>query len=145
MSDDQQPTGRLPAKPGSIFRAGTRRSVGRLAQLGFDPIGELVAKYRKLEAELERQEQIRNGEIVELGASGKARAYRPEIHHEIYNKLLLISKELLRYGYGRVPETQIIEENRTPSFVVNLTAPGQKYIVSAPEVSDVEYVEDDTN
>jgi len=114
--------------------AGGQRSVRRLAALKFDPIGELVAKYRKLEGELERQEQIRDNRIQEMTSSGKIRAYRAEVHHAIYDRLLSISKELLRYGYGRVPELSPIDNEVRPSFVVNLTNDNNQYVVSTPQV-----------
>lgn len=125
------PRGPTPGRPNYV--RGAQRSVTRLAQLGYDPIGELVKKYRELEKEILRQEKIRSGEVVELTSTGKTRAYRAEIHQTLYDKQINIAKELLRYGYGRVPEVNIVDDNRTPSFVVNLTAPGKQYVVSAPE------------
>ena len=45
------------------YHRGGPKSVARLRNLQFDPIGELVAKYRKLESEIEYQEKIKTGEI----------------------------------------------------------------------------------
>ena len=112
------------------YHRGGPKSVARLRNLQFDPIGELVAKYRKLESEIEYQEKIKTGEIQELGPGGRVRAYRPEVHHALYDKLITIGKELLRYGYGRVPE-QVNNEQAVPQpLIVNLTAKGEVYVVN---------------
>ena len=103
--------GRTPGIP--QFQSGGHKSVLRLRQLQYDPIGELVEKYRKLEAELEYQEKLRSGEIVELNAQGKPRSYRAEIHHAIYDRLIAVSDKLMRYKYGRVPETILVVELRS--------------------------------
>lgn len=120
--------GRPPGIP--QFQAGGQKSVLRLRQLQYDPIGELVETYNKLKAELERQEKIRDGIIVELNSSGKPRAYRAEVHHAIYDKLIAIGDKLLRYGYGRVPETLLVEERKPQPLVVNLTKKGDTYVVN---------------
>lgn len=123
-----QPTGRIPSTP--KYMGGSKRAVARLQQLSFDPIGELVYNYRKLQSELDRQEKLRSGEIVELSATGRPRSYRPEIHHALFDKLNAISEKLLRYGYGRVPETTIIDEKQPSPLVINLTKKGEAYIVN---------------
>ena len=132
MADDiKQPPlrgGRPPGIP--QFQAGGQKSVARLRQLQYDPIGELVETYNKLKSELERQEKIRDGLTVELGSNGKPRAYRAEVHHAIYDKLIAIGDKLLRYGYGRVPETLLVEEKKPQPLVVNLTKKGDTYVVN---------------
>ena len=131
--------GRPPGIP--QFQAGGQKSVARLRQLQYDPIGELVANYRKLEAEVERQEKIRDGIIVELGSNGKPRAYRAEVHHAIYDKLIAIGDKLLRYGYGRVPETTIIEDRKPQPLIVNLTKKGDVYVANE-QPDQLEFGED---
>jgi hypothetical protein len=132
MADEiEQPPirgGRTPGIP--QFQSGGHKSVVRLRQLQYDPIGELVEKYRKLEAELEYQEKLRSGEIVELNAQGKPRSYRAEIHHAIYDRLIAVSDKLMRYKYGRVPETVLIEEKKPLPLIVNLTKKGETYVVN---------------
>lgn len=142
-SDNQQPAW----KPGNQlgvpkFHAGGRKSVARLTQLRYDPIGELVTNYRRLEAELERQEKIRDGIIVELTATGKPKSYRPEVHHAIYDKLIAIGDKLLRYGYGRVPETTIVEEKKPMPLIVNLTKKGEVYVANDTQPDQLEFDED---
>lgn len=133
MSSIQPPlkAGRQGGPTPTLFQAGAKRSQLRLKHLGFDPIGELVKQYRQLELELEYQEGLRSGAIVELSAStGKAKAYRPEVHHAIYDKLIKVGEALLRYGYGRVPETTVVEEKRPMPLVVNLTKKGETYVIN---------------
>lgn len=145
MADDiMQPPikgGRTPGIP--QYQAGGKRSVTRLKQLGFDPIGELVANYRKLQEEIIRQEKIRDGEIVELTATGKPRSYRAEVHHALYDKLNMIGDKLLRYGYGRVPETLLVEEKKPMPLIVNLTKKGEVYIANDQQPDQLEFDEGD--
>lgn len=135
---EKQPAGRMVGVPN--YKAGGPRSVSRLKHLNFDPIGELVDTYRKIQAELVVQEKIRDGDIIQLTSQGKPRAYRPEVHHALFDKLTNIGEKLLRYGYGRVPEQGIQEEKPKPSFVVNLTRKGEQYVVSEPD--DVPFRDD---
>lgn len=145
-NDIEQPKGKGGRPPGiPQYSAGAKRSVARLENLRFDPIGELVDQYRRLQDELAYQEKLRSGAIVELGPTGKPRSYRAEIHMAIYDKLIAIGDKLLRYGYGRVPETLQIEETKAAPLVINLTKKGETYIINnkQPEYTDVEYTEDD--
>jgi hypothetical protein len=132
MTDNIEQPPLRGGRPAGIpqFQAGGKKSVNRLAQLRYDPIGELVANYRKLELEIERQEKIRDGVIVELTAQGKPRAYRAEVHHALFDKMIAIGDKLLRYGYGRVPETTIVEERKPQPLIVNLTKKGDVYIAN---------------
>ena len=124
----------------------------RLQSLQFDPIGELVKRYRQLEKELQRQEDIRDGIVIERLGNGKARAYRPEVHHAIYDRLIAISDKLLRYGYGRVPEVSITENRPPQALIVNLTKKGEQYVLNddpaaitegQPEYTNFDEVEED--
>lgn len=121
--------------------AGSAKSKETLRRLSFDPIEQLVEKYRKLEAELLYQECLRDGTVIELTAAGKPRAYRAEVHMSIYDKLLAVGDKLLRYGYGRVPETNVIEHKDRMPLVVNLTKQGDTYIIN----DDPEVIEDQSD
>lgn len=121
------------------YMAGAKRSQLRLKHLGYDPIGELVEQYKTIQLEVEYQKKLRSGEIVELNpTTGKPRAYRAEIHHGLLDKLIKISEALLRYGYGRVPETTVVEEKKALPLVVNLTKKGDQYVINdnQPEISE---------
>lgn len=132
--------GRTPGVP--QYQAGGPRSVRRLENLRYDPIGELVANYRYIQGEIERQEKIRDGLIVELTATGKPKNYRAEVHHALLDKLIAIGDKLLRYGYGRVPETIQIEDKRSQPLIVNLTKKGDVYIAN-DQPEQEEDLEDD--
>lgn len=125
------------------FVAGSARSVGRLRHLNFDPIKELVDKYHELETEIARQKKIREGEIVELTATGKPKSYRPEVHHALYDKQISIGEKLLRYAYGRVPESNVDEQKPAMPLIVNLTKKGETYI--ANDVTEVHNEDDDAD
>lgn len=137
VDDNKQPvvgrgrtpgSGKAPGTP-SLFKGGIR-SVNRLRDLKFDPIGVLVDQYKKIEIEIQHQEEIKNGRRIILSAKGNPMSYRPEVHHALFDKLINIGEKLLRYGYGRVPETSIIEEKRPQPLIVNLTKKGDTYIVN---------------
>ena len=144
MADDNKQPPLRGGRPRGIpqYQAGGHRSVLRLRQLQYDPIGELVETYNKLKLEVERQEKLRDGVIVELSSNGKPRAYRAEVHHAIYDKLIAIGDKLLRYGYGRVPETLLVEEKKPQPLVVNLTKKGETYVVN-DEMPDGTLIGDD--
>lgn len=132
----------LQAKPGRPnYMAGSTRSVGRLKNLGFDPIKELVDKYRDLENELTRQKKIRNSEIVELYPSGKPKAFNPELMLAIYDKQVAIAEKLLRYRYGRVPEIEDAPKAPMP-MIINLTQKGETYIIN-DEQPDANFAADE--
>jgi hypothetical protein len=137
MPVSQQPKDVGGTRKGANHRAGTKRSVSRLDDLKFDPIRELVEKYRKLEGELEYQEKVRSNEIVPLTATGKIRWYNPETHMGIYDKLLNTGEKLLRYYYGRVPETIHIEEKQAMPLVVNLTKEGDVYTIGSELFTEI--------
>lgn len=129
VTNRQPPDARVPGRAPSLFRGGVR-SVNRLRDLKFDPIGELVKQYRKLQDEIVHQEQIRDGVRIELNLSGKPKAYRPEVHHALYDRSIKIAQELLRYGYGRVPEVSLVEQKAPQALIVNLTKKGEQYVVN---------------
>lgn len=109
------------------FEKGSRKSQLKLESLNFDPITELVIQYRKIQWEIAYQEKLRSQEIVELTGTGKPRAYRAEIHQTWYDKQIKIGESLLRYCYGRVPETVVLDNERPSSLIINLTPEGQVY------------------
>lgn len=125
------------------YKDGGKKSWARLRQLGFDPIGELVETYRKLQKELEYHEKLQSGEMVQLSTvTGRPLAYRAEVHLSVYDRLITIGDKLLRFGYGRVPE--ISEDRRpvVPALTVNLTKPGETFVINAGG-DDVNFDEDD--
>lgn len=132
MNDEYNHSKRLQPKLKSLpeqineirnYRAGNDNSVVRLRNIGFDPIGELVITYKRLEEELSRQEKWRDGVegYVPKAANGNPKAYRPEVHHALFVQLCKVSESLLRYGYGRVSETAEESKSAQPMpLVINL-------------------------
>lgn len=114
-----------------------KRSYRVLESLKYDPIAELVGKYKDLENELERQKLIRENKVVELTATGRIRSFNPEIMLSIYDKQISIAEKLLRYKYGRVPEIENLNENnKSVPFIVNLTKKGETYVVNDKDLQD---------
>jgi hypothetical protein len=114
----------------ALFQKGAKRSQERLKQLYYDPIEKLVNDYKEIEEEIAYQRKLRSGEIVELTPTGRVKNYRPEIHHALYDKKISIAKELLRYGYARVPEVLETMDNSPKSLIVNLTKKGETYEIN---------------
>lgn len=141
------PRGRLPgdsiATKTKRFVAGGRKSQVRLQQLYHDPIEELVNKYRTLQKEIGYQEKLRSREIVEMTPSGKERAYRAEVHLKLHEIQIKIASDLLRYGYGRVPELNVVETKALPSLTVNLTKKGEQYVLNDKDPFAEEYEDDE--
>jgi len=116
-----------------VYKGGSVRSVAALRKLRFDPIEELVNNYRRLRQELHWHEQVRSGHIVPLDGNGKVRNYSVDGHMRVYERLESIAKELLRYGYGRVPETLDLNFDRPQSLVINLTKKGEVFEINKEE------------
>jgi len=108
------------------------KSAEKLAELSFDPIENLVDQYHAIKAEITYQEKRRDGIIVEILGNGKPRAYNAELHLNLYDKLTNISTQLLRYGYGRVPEADTPQQAETPMLVINLGDSGTKVFGMQP-------------
>ncbi len=137
MPKPEPPNFPVPTQP-RITNAGMRlgsrgpsqKSVRRLEMLGFDPITKLVDRHTALTKELEYQEKRRKNEVLELTSSGKVRAFVMDHLMMLHQQLFAIEKELLRYGYGRVPENGAPEAQRVLPLVVNLTRKGEQYVVN---------------
>jgi len=115
------------------YHGGSVRSVNVLNMLRFDPIEELVTAYRKLQAELTWHEQLRSNDLIPLKADGSIRHYSVDAHMRVYEQMQGIAKELLRYGYGRVPETIDLNINRPSKLVINLTKKGEAFEINNQE------------
>jgi len=88
------------------YKPGGARSIEALDRIGFDPIQALVMKFMELEDEAVHLKERRTGKVNVINANtGKILNMRDENLHGVYDKQITIAKELLRYKYGRVPET----------------------------------------
>lgn len=126
----------------AAFQAGSQRAIARLESLKFDPIGELVDSYHKTCDEITIQEALRDGTLQELKADGKPKAFYMDNLLRLMEMKINIADKLLRYGYGRVPETVVEEKQAPPSFVFQLTPKGVPY--KLPDTTeDGQFVEND--
>ena len=112
-----------------MWKRGFPKSQERLLQLRFDPIKELVNLYHRLKAEDVYHQKVRDGSIVPLTAAGKVRPYNADAHLAVLDKLQKTASDLLRYGYGRVPESVSIEPGPS-GLVINLTREGDVYEIN---------------
>ena len=134
MTDKPQPkfSGGLSRAANELSGRGATKSQQRLASLGFDPMGALVDQYRAIEAEIAYQEKLRDGTIVELNGKGQPKTFYPDHLYALYDKLTSIGDKLLRYGYGRTPETSILATDDRAPLVINLSKGGKK-VVNPPK------------
>jgi hypothetical protein len=135
MNSDVPDTNVLPrARPvSSAIRKGSTRAQRRLSSLGFCPINELVEQYHHLKQERARQLDKRGGEVVELDTRGNTRNFRFEDLAFIEAQLFNISKELLRYGYGRAPETPNDNANKSIGLSITMTNSKQDFMIKNEE------------
>jgi len=111
-----------------------KRGPDRLKVLGFDPLANLVNVYGKLTQEIEYWEKIRDGHLVQVTNTGKTRSYNAEAHMSCFEKLINVNKELMRYGYARVPEGSDPHRPPAPPLVINLTKEGETFTINAHRV-----------
>lgn len=143
--DQKQPIPRPGRRPGiPQYQAGGKRSVSRLANLGYDPIKELVDTSAYLKMEIKRWEDIRDGKLtVILGenrdGTAKTLNYSWMAHHTLIDKLIAVGEKLLRYGYGRVPETEEAQpKGNRLGLTVKLTKPGEVMVFNTPANEEAE-------
>jgi hypothetical protein len=113
---------------GRRYHAGSERSKDRLRQLRYDPIGELVTEHHRLSAAIKREEDLRDGVTVELNPNtGRVIIWKPELYIKLTEQKIKIAEQLLRYGYGRVPETNVLETASIPPLIINTRKKGEVY------------------
>jgi len=146
MSDEpKKPLAHLQGKRGRPigqpnYFDGGRRSIATLKAHKFDPIGRLVEQYRNLEAEIVYWTKVREGTVVPLTLEAKPIRYNPDAHMSAFNLLVTISEKLLRYNYGRVPETLPEAPKMTQPLIINLGQAGDTFTINEqPEDDYLEY------
>jgi hypothetical protein len=111
------------------IKKGGHAAVHKLNELRFDPIVELVTKYREIEQQIEFYNDWRANIIVPLTSTGKVRTYDQQVHMNLYDKLTTIGEKLLRYGYGRVPELHDDTTQERVPLIINLNKEGDQYVI----------------
>ena len=74
-------------------------------------------------------EKIRTGEFVTLNADGNSRVikYSGVAHAAILAQLQKVCSDLMRYKYGRVPETVELEIKEAQGLTINLSRDDASY------------------
>jgi hypothetical protein len=121
-------------------KAISSKSVAKLRQLGFDPIDVMVALYRKLQKEEQRLVMIRDNTMV-----GTYQKYSSIAHAQILSQMRDIANDLMRYGYGRVPETVNVENHSATPLTIVMTPAGGNFVEASrlPEKVVVDSGEDE--
>ena len=147
MSDDeieQPPMQTNGVIPGKQFRAGSKKSQEKLAELGFDPITKMVQLYERLTKEDQYWEMMKGkSNNVQLDAEGKEvkrTRYSSHAHAAVLGQLEKVINNLMRYNYGRVPETVNLNLEKKPGLVVNTTN-GEVIKAFGGEVEDGQVIE----
>jgi hypothetical protein len=126
MPENKQPKDRIGNIPGKKFIAGSNRSQARLKQLGFDPIERLVNLYARLEEEDEYWQTLKQyTSVAETSRTGKTikkvHKYSGVAHSAVLAQMEKVANDLMRYCYGRVPETVNVNAVNTKPMIVNLS------------------------
>lgn len=144
------PTPTMPAWTGGrpaglpIYHSGGARARSRLRQLEYDPLDALVKRHKQLEQELEMQEQLRDGKAVRLRQDGKPKAFVFEQYLGVQRELISIAEKLLRYKYGRVPETETPGSNGVkPQMLVRLNAKGDVFEIGNAMEQEPDFEDDE--
>ena len=104
-------------------------SARRLRDLNFDPLDAQVELFHKLKKEVEVFEKMRTGEFVTLNADGNSRVvkYSGVAHAQVLALLQKVAVDLMRYKYGRVPETVELEIKEAQGLTINLSRDDASY------------------
>jgi hypothetical protein len=118
-----------PSNGGPGASKGGVKSVRRLAELNFDPIQQLVETYNKICAEITYQEKRRDGVINEMiPGTERIRSFNIDAYLKLIDQRTTIAEKLLRFGYGRVPETDAPENVEKPLLTINLPGGRKRHI-----------------
>ena len=121
VSQPDEPGNRRGRKVGSQLRY-SKSSVMKLAELGVDPIEMMVQTYHEVTEEMKDMLKLKTQPLVL--PNGDTRRFSAMAYAQLLTIHQKIAADLMRYGYGRVPETVKIEEKKLPSLVIQLTPKG---------------------
>lgn len=112
------------------YMSGATASQKKLRDLGFDPIEALVNDYHAINKLIKIEEDVRDGKIVRLSSKGNVLTWYPDTLTRLVEQRTQVADKLLRYNYGRVPETVINEHNIVPPMRIQLTEDNESYHTS---------------
>ena len=143
MNDDkiEQPEAKqIGMVKGTRARAGSKKSVARLGELEYDPIEELVTQKARLEKEDKYWCDVRDRKITHMDSEGKIRTprYNGQIHGTVLTLLNKTAVDLLRYQYGRVPETVNVNAHVLPGMEIKMPGYEPKHINRMPDEEVIE-------
>ncbi len=94
------------------------KSVEKLNSLRFDPIAKLVELYERIDADLNNMMYDEDGELKNFS-------------HVAYSNLTSVKQkvaaDLMRYGYSRVTETEIVEQVVRRPLKIQLSSTDQEF------------------
>lgn len=104
------------------YGRGVPASAKKLHELKFDPLEAMVKLYDKLLEEEKIYCTIRDGKRHMVTQDGKVRSvkYSAVSHASILSQLEKVAADLLRYKYGRVPETVDVAHHDVGGLIINL-------------------------
>jgi len=97
-------------------------STRRMKELNFDPLDEQVELYRKMKDELLMFERMRRGELIRMASDGTEKIihYSAVAHQTLYSSMQKLANDMMRYKYGRVPESIEMEIKDSMGMIINL-------------------------
>ena len=144
MNDNNSDTKSPPAGilDGQKLIAGSRRSRKRLEELNFDPIEKLVRLYEELQTEEQYWRNLRNVSSVQvIGDDGKRKKtvrYSAMAHSTVWAQMEKVANDLLRYGYGRVPESLNINTPNASPLSIGLSGEKAKSVIEGKSSKVIE-------
>jgi hypothetical protein len=105
-------------------------SAAKMRMLNYDPIMAVVETRGKIAEMIRDQEKLRDGKLVRMRADGRPQNFSATVFLDMHLGLAKVDESLLRYKYGRVPETININEERTQPLIINLTSKGETYCIN---------------
>ena len=121
IAQPDEPANRRGRKVGSQLRY-SKSSVMKLAELGVDPIEMMVQTYHEVTEEMKDMLKLKTQPLVL--PNGDTRRFSAMAYAQLLTIHQKIAADLMRYGYGRVPETVKIEEKKLPGLTIQLTPKG---------------------
>ncbi len=116
LEEDAMPEGIAPTQSN-----GTYGGIQVFRQKKFDSLGDLIDVSRKLNSEIQYQEDLRSGRIKELRLDGKERAFRAENLLGAYGLKIQATRELIKYQYSKAPEKEETPKGTQKKFTIELT------------------------
>ena len=130
VSQPDEPGNRRGRKVGSQLRY-SKSSVMKLAELGVDPIEMMVQTYHEVTEEMKDMQALKLKPLVL--PNGDTRRFSAMAYAQLLTIHQKIAADLMRYGYGRVPETVKIEEKKLPGLTIQLTPKGGVFQAEGPD------------